>query len=77
MRDGCRAVGKAPREVEVEEYKGAKQKLSRQNENCDLREGLGWGWKEGVGDWECGIEKVDPVYIVSFSGCLECRKIAH
>lgn len=61
----------------MEECKGAKLKLPRQNGNCDLREGSGLGWKEGAGDWECGIGKVNPMDIVSSSGCLEFRKIAH
>ena len=51
------------------ECKDAQLKLSRQNGNCDLREGSGLGWREMAGDWECGIEKVDPMDFVSSSGC--------
>ena len=73
----CRAAGKAPREVEEVECKGAKLKLSQQNGDCDLREGSGLGWKEVAGDWECGTEKVGPMDLVSPSGFIKTRKIAH
>ena len=59
------------------ECKGAKLQRSQQNGNCDLQEGSGLGWTEVAGDWECGIEKVDPMDLVRSSGCIKFRKNAH
>ena len=59
------------------EYKGAKLQRSQQNGNCDLQEGLGLGWREVAGDWECGIEQVDSIDLVNSSSCIKFKIITH
>ena len=59
------------------ECRAAKLQLWRQNGSYDLREGLGFGWREVAGDWECEIERVEAKDLVSFAHNKESGKIVY
>ena len=57
------------------EYKCVKLQLQRQNGNCDLQEGSEFEKTEVADCSECGIERVNPINLVSSAALTKPREV--